>query len=113
MQSGSLDCQLKQLSAVEITLVADHVIAAAHEEFMGIAGPTDVITFQHGEIVVSVDTARRQAAEFGNDLERELALYIAHGLLHLHGHDDRLAREAAVMKDLQEQLLSLHWDSES
>ena len=68
-----------------VVLVSDRKIAAMHEQFMGIADPTDVITFQHGEIVVSVETAAKQAAEYDTDLLHELRLYITHGLLHLAG----------------------------
>ena len=73
---------------------------------MGIAGPTDVITFQHGEICISVETALRQAAAFGTSLEHELRLYLVHGLLHLHGFDDRTPRGRARMKAVQEDIVA-------
>src|SRR5215469_11466373 len=71
-----------------VVLVSDRKISAIHQQFMGITGATDVITFQHGEIVVSVETAARQAMEYESDLLHELRLYIAHGFLHLAGYDD-------------------------
>src|ERR1700740_482353 len=84
-----------------VVLVSDRKISAIHQQFMGIAGATDVITFQHGEIVVSVETAARQAMEYESDLLHELRLYIAHGLLHLAGYDDHSEagfREIAKLK---------------
>ena len=51
-------------------------------------GPTDVITFEHGEIIVSATTAERQARREDETLDRELARYIIHGVLHLNGHLD-------------------------
>jgi probable rRNA maturation factor len=72
---------------------------------MNESGPTDVITFQHGEIFVSVEMARRNARRFGNSFERELRLYIVHGLLHLHGFDDRTAAGAREMEILQQEIL--------
>ena len=42
-------------------LISDRRMSELHRRFMGIAGPTDVITFQHGEIFISTETARRQA----------------------------------------------------
>jgi probable rRNA maturation factor len=65
-----------------------------------------VITFQHGEIFVSTETARRQTRRFGTSLEHELRLYLVHGLLHLHGFDDKDPRSAAEMKRTQEKLLA-------
>ncbi|MFL6552253.1 MAG: rRNA maturation RNase YbeY, partial [Chthoniobacterales bacterium] len=69
------------------------------------SGPTDVMTFQHGEVFISVETARGHARAFGNSLLRELKLYIVHGLLHLHGFDDQTASEAHRMKAAQEKIL--------
>src|SRR5258708_7573146 len=57
-----------------VVLVSDRKISAIHEQFMGVAGPTDVITFQHGEIVVSVETAAKQATEYDTDLLHEVRL---------------------------------------
>jgi len=68
--------------------------------------PTDVITFQHGEIVISVETAKRQARQFNTTLDHELRLYIVHGLFHLHGFDDNTAAGAAEMKRAQERLVA-------
>ena len=61
-----------RLEAVEISTVSDESIAHVHREFMGDPSPTDVITFHHGEIIVSLDTAQRQAAENGEPYEREV-----------------------------------------
>src|SRR5438270_1492254 len=86
---GKKKTELQQLPAVSVLIVSDRKIASLHQQFMNESGPTDVITFQHGEIFVSAVSARRNARRFGNALTRELCLYIVHGLLHLHGFDDR------------------------
>jgi probable rRNA maturation factor len=88
-----------------VVLVSDRKISAIHEQFMGIAGATDVITFQHGEILISVETAARQAIEYESDLSRELRLYIAHGLLHLAGYDDHSEDGFREMAKLQNELV--------
>jgi probable rRNA maturation factor len=88
-----------------VVLVSDRKISAIHQQFMGIADPTDVITFQHGEIVISVETAARQAAEYRTDLLHELRLYIAHGLLHLAGYDDHSEDGFREMAKLQNELM--------
>jgi probable rRNA maturation factor len=96
---------LAELSEVSVVLLSDRRMAAIHRRFLNEPGPTDVITFQHGEIFVSTETAKRQARRFGTSLDQELRIYIAHGLLHLHGFDDTTAGGAAEMKRLQEKLV--------
>jgi probable rRNA maturation factor len=88
-----------------VVLVSDRKISAIHQQFMGIAGATDVITFQHGEIVVSVETAARQAGEYKTGLFHEVRLYIAHGLLHLAGYDDHSEDGFREMAKLQTELV--------
>jgi probable rRNA maturation factor len=73
---------------IHVVFVSDARIAEIHRNFLSVDGPTDVITFRHGEIVISVDTAERQATRFSTSLRRELQLYFVHGLLHLAGLDD-------------------------
>ena len=81
-------------------------MASLHRQFLNQTGPTDVLTFQHGEIFISVETARRHARVFGNSLARELRLYIVHGLLHLHGFDDRERADTRKMERMQSQILT-------
>lgn len=97
---------LTTLDEVTVVLVSDRRMAELHRRFLRKPGPTDVITFQHGEIFVSTETARRQARRFGTTADHETRLYIAHGLLHLHGFDDKDARSAAKMKRAQEKLVA-------
>jgi probable rRNA maturation factor len=96
---------LRKLSEVFIWLISDPRMALLHRKFLGQSGPTDVLTFQHGEIFISAQTARRHARAFGNSLMCELKLYIVHGLLHLHGFDDRTTAEARKMTMAQEKIL--------
>lgn len=97
---------LASLAELNVILVSDRRMAELHRRFFNLPGPTDVITFQHGEIFISVETARTHARRFGTSFESELRLYIAHGLLHLHGFDDRDVVEAARMKRTQEKLVA-------
>ena len=100
---------LGELSAVEVSVVSDRAIARVHQEFLDVPGATDVITFPHGEIVVSATTAVRQAREHGESVERELARYIVHGFLHLHGHLDAEAGDRVKMWRVQEAVLDQLW----
>jgi len=81
-----------------IALVNDEEIARLNREYRGVEGPTDVLSFPidddmpgggHylGDIAVSLPTAERQAKERGHDLRAELLILIAHGIIHLCGHD--------------------------
>jgi probable rRNA maturation factor len=97
---------LRKLHEVFVCLISDRRMASLHRKFMRQTGPTDVLTFQHGEIFISVDTARRNARSFRNSLDSELCLYIVHGLLHLHGFHDQTQAGARQMERTQEKILS-------
>lgn len=98
------------IAAAEICvlLVADRGIAGLHERWLGIPGPTDVITFDlsdaarpgvlHGDIAVSAETARRVARELGWQPRHELAYYVVHGILHLAGYDDHDPADRRAMR---------------
>src|SRR5580765_7677748 len=85
----SPDNELSRLGEIEVSLVSDEEISRIHREFLDDPSPTDVITFPHGEIFISLDTAERQAKENDQPYEREVALYLIHALLHLAGWDDQ------------------------
>ena len=59
-----------------------------------------------GEIVVSVDTAQRCAAEAGWSGAAELLLYVIHGALHLAGHRDKSEQDAVKMKAAEARVLA-------
>jgi probable rRNA maturation factor len=97
---------LMQLPQISVLIVSDPRIASLHRQFMSESGPTDVMTFQHGEIFISAETTRRNARRFGNTVGRELRLYVVHGLLHLHGFDDRDEARARKMQIVQRKILA-------
>ena len=98
---------IQQFEEIVVLLISDQRMAQLHRRFMNQSGPTDVITFQHGEIFISVPTAKRQGREFGTSTLAEIELYVVHGLLHLSGFDDRTpvsrrrmrAAEARVLRN--------------
>jgi len=98
--------ELQTLTQVSVLIVSDRRMTSLHRRFMNEPGPTDVITFQHGEIFISADTAVRNARRFGNSLDRELRLYIVHGLLHLHGFEDTDAESAGKMRRAERSILT-------
>jgi len=97
---------LTKLPEVLVLLISSRRMAALHRQFLGQRGPADVLTFQHGEIFISAELAREQARRFGNSLAREIRLYLVHGLLHLHGFNDRDEVGMKRMQTMQEKILA-------
>jgi probable rRNA maturation factor len=97
--------QLRRLEEISVLFISDRRMASLHRQFLGQGGSTDVLTFQHGEIFISVETAQRHARRFRKSVDKELKLYIVHGLLHLNGFDDRKKKWARKMEAVQQQIL--------
>ena len=84
-------------ASATLALVGDARIQKLNRDFRGYDKPTDVLSFAAaryeddpdylGDIVVSVDTASRQARRRGSNLKRELKVLSLHGFLHLLGYD--------------------------
>lgn len=98
-----LDLEGAELS---LLLTTDEAIRRLNREFRGIDRATDVLSFPGGDplpgqpaflgdLAISLDTARRRAAEDERPLAAELARYLAHGLLHLIGYDHEVSTEEA------------------
>ena len=110
---------------VSITLTDDDFIHRLNKKSRGIDRPTDVLSFALdesvepdieggpdvdaiGDIIISMERAREQAAEYGHSIKRETVFLTVHGMLHLLGYDhmeeqDRLEMEAEqrhVMNEL-------------
>ena len=112
-----------QSARLTVVFVEDDDMAQMHEQYTGVAGTTDVLTFDmaeaeathpdespdiEGDIVVCIDEARRQAEKRSHGEHEELLLYAVHGLMHLLGEDDHTeadyqrmhAREDALLEQL-------------
>ena len=104
---------------LSIVLVDDPQIAEFNREFLSRKGPTNVIAFPMqagrfahlspqllGDVVISLDTAWREAQQAGLDLEERIIQLVVHGLLHLCGYDhERDAVEARRMAARSRRLL--------
>lgn len=100
---------------VRVMVVDDAEMDAAHRRFSGVAGTTDVLTFDlrddragplDTDLLVCVDEAARQAAGRGHDRARELLLYAVHGTLHCLGEDDLDEAAAARMHGREDAVLA-------
>jgi probable rRNA maturation factor len=96
---------------LSLVLCDDATIRALNLQWRGSDTPTDVLSFPLaapvlGDVVVSMDTAARQASEQGHPLATELRVLLAHGLCHLLGHDHHEPAETAAMRAEEARLLA-------
>lgn len=106
---------------IEINLLFtdDKGIKKLNQKFLGRNEPTDVISFGVkkgrpvkkdlrgfiGEVAISVETAECNAKRFNTTKEREIFLYIIHGILHLLGYEDKGKKEKKAIWDRQDKIL--------
>ncbi|TWT57991.1 Endoribonuclease YbeY [Thalassoglobus neptunius] len=120
-----LDAEQIPQAEIVVALVDDPTIHQVNRDHLQHDYPTDVISFRYdeseveeaggqsgpldGELVVSTDTACREAAEFGWDSKHELRLYLIHGTLHLCGYEDSTDEEKQQMRD-RERVVLKNWN---
>ena len=103
---------------MSLVFVTDQKIQSIHKKYLKRNTPTDVITFDlregrkrkrvmDGEIVISAQTALRQAKEYGTTPFEELVLYAIHGVLHLLGYDDYSPADIKRMRAQESRLMKL------
>jgi len=108
---------------ISVSFVNDEAIHALNKEHRGIDRPTDVLSFPLGEngkydldpdsgayllgdIVISIETAYRQAEIYGHTLEREIGFLTVHSMLHLLGYDHEQGKlQERLMREKEEEIL--------
>ena len=115
--------EVDELAEVSLMFTDDETIHEMNLEYRGIDRPTDVLSFALeegeeeeifggpeenllGDIIISVETATRQAEEYGHSVEREMAFLALHGMLHLLGYDDMEEEERQEMRAQEEAILA-------
>jgi probable rRNA maturation factor len=99
-------------SEISVLLTNDASIRELNRAHRGKDKSTDVLSFPAddgamlGDIAISVETARRQAAEYDAPLQNEIYRLLIHGLLHVLGHDHHEPAERAVMEAEERRLAS-------
>ena len=114
---------LDDMTEVDITIVDDEEIHQLNRDYRNVDRSTDVLSFAldeddedepellegqlHllGDIIISAETATRQAEEFGHGLEREIVYLAVHGLLHLLGYDHMVEEDKVIMRAKEEEAL--------
>ncbi len=112
----------KEISEVSILLTDDKEIQTLNKIYRNIDAPTDVLAFSLlegqesflkpdianeyllGDIVISVETAQRQAISLGHSLQNEIIILAIHGFLHLIGYDHNFEPSAIEMRSLEENI---------
>ena len=111
---------------VSVTFTDNDGIHTLNRKYRGIDRPTDVLSFplfdyegeseeppvdelmgMLGDIVISLEQAKKQAEEYGHSFEREVAFLTAHSMLHLLGYDHELGEEEADMRQRQRAIMEM------
>jgi probable rRNA maturation factor len=108
LHEGPADAQ------ISLAIVDDPTIQELHLRYLGEDEPTDVMSFVlecdeqrlEGEVIVSADTARIAAKQYGSSPLDELLLYVVHGVLHLAGYRDDSRRGRATMRARERKYLA-------
>ena len=103
----------RPVNRLAVLLLDDPAMTRLHQQTLGIPETTDVLTFESSpssgpldvDIAVCVNEAARQAVRRGWSCERELLLYVLHGLLHCAGYDDDTEDHAQRMHAVEDHIL--------
>lgn len=115
-----------EATEVCVTLITDDEMAQHHLETMGLAGPTDVLSFPIemllpgepppapdggpplllGDVLIAPAFIQAQAAEYATTFVAELSLMVVHGVLHLMGYDHQADDDAEVMEGRERAILA-------
>ena len=106
---------------LSILLADDGVVRELNRTYRGTDAPTDVLSFAQGDgeafavpegaaphlgdVVISVETARRQAAEYRQSLQDEVGHLLVHGILHLLGFDHEQPDDELIMRGHEDAIL--------
>ncbi len=103
---------------LSVLLTDDETIRQLNREYRGMDKPTDVLSFSQlegdevaaparilGDVVISVERAQQQAADYGHSVAREVGFLTAHGVLHLLGWDHEEPDDEALMMAKTEEIL--------
>ncbi|NLJ80327.1 MAG: rRNA maturation RNase YbeY [Firmicutes bacterium] len=107
---------------VSVSFMDDAQIQELNLKYRGLNEPTDVLSFPQteedgfflpekaprvlGDIVISLERAWEQAADFGHSMEREVVYLAIHGIFHLLGYDHQTPREKGKMRQREEAVLN-------
>lgn len=101
------------INELNYVLMSDDALLAYNQRYLDHDEYTDVITFDgqtgtgvSGDILMSYDRIKENAAELGIPVQHELRRVMVHGLLHLLGHDDKTKAKKAAMREQEDKYLT-------
>ena len=107
--AAQLTCRKLKFKFFELSIVfvGEKRMRNLNRKYLDHDHVTDVITFTEGEIVICPAVAKRNAKRHGNSIEREMVLYVVHGILHLCGYDDHKPADVKRMRQKEQQIMDL------
>ena len=107
------ESEAKRLDDISVIFCSDNYILDVNIKYLKHDYYTDIITFDYcegnrlsGDLFISVDSVRENAAFYGTEFADELNRVIVHGVLHLIGYDDHTEEDIAVMREKENYYLS-------
>lgn len=105
---------------LSVLLTDDATIHPLNRDWRGKDRPTDVLSFSQlegepipgvplmlGDVIISLETAKRQADERGHSLDQEVQILLVHGIVHLLGYDHEVESEAEEMEAIEREIHGL------
>ena len=108
------ESEIRRLGDISVIFCSDNYILDVNIKYLGHDYFTDIITFDYcegdrlsGDLFISIDSVRENAAHYRTEFEDELNRVMVHGVLHLIGYDDHTAAEKKEMRAKEDYYLSL------
>jgi probable rRNA maturation factor len=115
--------KVDEKTEVSVLFTDDKFIRTLNNKYRGIDKPTDVLSFSLqegtfkspevesdkllGDIIISMEAAQRQADNLNHSIEKELAVLLIHGLLHLTGYDHEKNEDYKIMREKESEMLKI------
>jgi len=119
----ALEVESYKEAQVSILFCEDAYIKRLNREYRGVNASTDVLAFSMhegrfpkvhseilGDVVISLETASRQTKRYRHSLNKEIALLVVHGILHLLGYDHLKKKDKEKMRKKEQQILAVIGD---
>jgi len=118
-----LHLKVDERTEISVLFTDDKFIRTLNNKYRGINKPTDVLSFSLqegavkspeiesdkplGDIIISAETAQRQADTLNHGIEKELTVLLIHGLLHLIGYDHEEDKDYKIMREKESEILKI------
>ena len=108
------ESEIRRIGDISIIFCSDNYILDINMKYLQHDYFTDIITFDYcegdklsGDLFISIDSVRENAAQYGTEFADELNRVMVHGILHLIGYDDHTQKDIKTMRSKENYYLSL------